>query len=254
MKNSIKFADKYEELIYKYLDYHDPTWTSKTFATESAKSKTILRTIRTAGTRGIDLYQGLKINGYHPHTIKKLVLTASAYVAWGIKNQVKGFGPLNTYADLILTSPQLFRNAYKPERLKVDFDEALERIKSIAQENVKEACLALLKSGLRIHEAFLVNTETSSVIGKGDKLRYVVWTYPPHLKMPTEGQIRYALKKIGLKPHSLRKLLATKLARSNMRHTEIMQLMGWSSFETASKYIQPLNEEQLKRSLEEALK
>ena len=111
--------------------------------------------------------------------------------------------------------------------------------------------MALLKSGLRIHEAYKVNYETSSVIGKGDKERFTAFSFPKHLQMPSEYHVRGALQKLGLKPHSLRKLLATKLSRSDLRHADIMQVMGWSSIATASKYFQSLNEEQLKQKMKE---
>ena len=251
----MKHTDKYDELVYKYLEAHDPTWTDKTYATESAKLKTILRVLRTSGPRGVTFYQTLKAEGYHPYTIKSLVSRGASLFDWAIKHQIQGFGPINTFADLLLSSPQLFRNAYKPERLKITFDEAMEKIKSIPQENIREACLSLIRSGLRIHEIYKVNNDTKSVIGKGDKQRFTVWAFPAHLELPSENQIRYALKKVGLKPHSLRKLLATKLARnSDFSNADIMAVFGWSSIETAAKYLQPETEAKLRNKIEEALR
>lgn len=251
----MKHTDKYDELIYKYLEAHDPVWTNNTYATESAKLKTILRVLRISGLRGVAFYQTLKAEGYHPYTIKAIVARAASLIAWGIKHQIQGFGPTNTFEDLLMSSPQLFRNVYKTERLKIGFDEAVEKIKTIPQENIREACLSLLRSGLRIHEIYKVNLETKSVIGKGGKERFTVWSYPSHLELPSENQIRYALKKVGLKPHSLRKLLATKLARnSDFSNADIQQIFGWSSIETATKYIQPESESILKQKIQEALK
>lgn len=248
--DKIKFQDRYEELYYSYLSYHDRIWDDKTYASESSKLKTIIRVMRTTGLRGIDFYAALKAEGYKPYTIKAFVQRAASMYRHGQEAKiVDAFN--NPYNDLLARSPQLFRNAYKPERLKLNFDEALTRIKSIEDEAMREMCLALLKSGLRIHEAYKVNYETSSVVGKGDKERFTAFSFPAHLKMPSEYQVRTALAKIGLKPHSLRKLLATKLSRSDLRHADIMQVMGWSSIETASKYFQPLNEEQLKQKMKE---
>ena len=65
--------------------------------------------------------------------------------------------------------------------------------------------------------------------------------------------VRKELAKIGLKPHSLRKLLATKLSRSNMTYTDICAIFGWSSLATAQKYLQPLKEDQLKQKMKEIL-
>lgn len=250
---NVKFQDKYEELYYRYLEAKDGYWDGATYNSESSKLKTIVRVLRKSGLRGISFYQELKAEGYKPYTIKSLTQRAASMYEWAIKNQVASTHT-NPFADLLVSSPHLFRNAYKAERLKLDFDEAAQRIMSIPQENVRECCLSMLRSGLRIHEVFIVNKETNSVIGKGNKERFTVWAFPAHLQLPSAAQVRYALKKIGLKPHSLRKLLATKLARSDMRHMDIMALMGWSSMETATKYIQPMNEDKLKSKLEEILK
>lgn len=246
----IKFEDRYEELYYSYLTYHDRIWDDKTYASESSKLKTIVRIMRISGLRGVDFYGQLKAEGYKPYTIKAFVQRAASLYKHGQEQKiVDAFS--NPFSDLLARSPQLFRNAYKPERLKMDFDEAQRRIKTIEDEALREMCMALLKSGLRIHEAYKVNYETSSVIGKGDKERFTAFSFPKHLEMPSEYHVRGALQKLGLKPHSLRKLLATKLSRSDLRHADIMQVMGWSSIATASKYFQPLNEEQLKQKMKE---
>lgn len=248
--DNIKFKDIYEKLYYSYLAYYDKIWDNKTYASESSKLKTIIRVMRLSGLRGIDFYGILKAEGYKPYTIKALVQRAASLYRHGQEQKfLSTFN--NPMYDLLVKSPQLFRNAYKPERLKLDFDEALTRIKTIEDEATREMCLALLKSGLRIHEAYKVNYVTASVIGKGDKERFTAFTFPAHLEMPSEYRVRTELKKLGLKPHSLRKLLATKLSRSDLRHADIMKIMGWSSIETASKYFQSLNEEQLKQKMKE---
>lgn len=249
----MKHTDKYEQMYYEYLSYHDSVWNDKTYASESSKLKTIIRAMRKSGLNGVAFYEALKEEGYKPYTIKSLSQRAGAVYAFAqTKGIVSNFN--NPFKDLLIRHPHLFRNAYKPERLKLDFDEARKRIETIPNETIKLFCLALLTSGLRIHEAYLVNTETASVVGKGGKERFTSFLFPAHLTMPSEYQVRTALAKIGLKPHSLRKLLATKLSRSDLRHADIMTIMGWSSIETAQKYFQPLNEEELKRKMKEITK
>lgn len=249
--DKIKFEDIYEKLYYSYLNYYDKIWDNKTYESEKSRLKTVIRVMRISGFRGIDFYNQLKIEGYKPYTIKKLVQRAAALYKHG---QDQGFLSKfnNPMQDIITRSPQLFRNAYKAERLKLDYDEAKNRILTIANEDVREFCMQLLKTGLRIHEAYIVNQSTSSVIGKGDKERFTTFEWPANKEMPSEATVRRALAKIGLKPHSLRKLLATKLSReSSFSAQDIMTIMGWSSIETASKYYQPLKEETLKQKMKE---
>jgi integrase len=249
----MNFKNKYEELYYAYLTHNDKMWDDSTYKSESSRLKTIVSVLEVSGFRGQDFYAELKRQGYKPYTIKVMVQRAAAMYSHGQKLKiVSAFN--NPFFDLLASAPQLFRNAYKAERLKLDFDEAMKRVLTIPQENVREACISLLKSGLRIHEMYLVNKETSSVIGKGNKERFTTFAFPEHLELPSEWQVRTALKKIGLKPHSLRKLLATKLSRnSDIKNQDILAIMGWSSLETANKYLQPLNEQQLKQKMKEIL-
>lgn len=50
------------------------------------------------------------------------------------------------------------------------------------------------------------------------------------------------LKKVGLKPHDLRKLCATELKRQGMSDIDLMKAMGWESITTAKAYLIPLEE------------
>lgn len=250
----IMSMNKYEKLRYDYLEYHDKLWEDTTYEAESSKTKTIVEYIQKAGGyAGKPFYVVLKDAGYKPYTIKALFQRAADMYEHSQKLGIlSSFN--NPYKDFLISNNHLFRNAYKTERLKIDFDEARSRINKELNydKDLQSFCLALLKSGLRIHEAYKVDYDTASVIGKGGKRRYVNFEYKSD-NPPTESRVRRALKKIGLKPHTLRKLLATKLSRSDMTYTDICEVMGWSSLETAARYLQPLKEEQLKQKLTEIL-
>lgn len=251
-KEEIQFSDIYEKLYYSYLTYYDKIWDTKTYEVERSKLKTIVRAMRKSGFSGIAFYNALKEEGYAPYTIKSLVQRAASLYQHGQDSDfLSKFN--NPMKDLLIRHPQLFRNAYKTERLTIDFDEAKAKILTIQNVEVRDFCLALLMSGLRIHEAYIVNQQTSSVVGKGDKERYVMFDYP-HQTFPPASTVRRTLAKLGLKPHTLRKLLATKLSRSDMTYTDICAVLGWSSLQTAAKYLQPLKEEQLKQKMKEILK
>lgn len=246
----MKFDTKIEELRYAYLDYHDNVWSNTTYTAESSKTQTIVNAIQASGMSGTDLYTYLKDRDYGAYTIKALMQRAAAMYDFGRERGLV-VSQINPFRDFLVRNAQVFRHAYKSERLTITFETAKERIESIEDDNMREFCLALLFSGLRIHEAYKVNHETSTVVGKGGKERYVMFNYRGN--PPSEYAVRKALKEIGLKPHSLRKLLATRLARSHLTHTDIMTIMGWSNIETATKYFQPLNNEQLAAKLKEAI-
>lgn len=248
----LKNSSKAEQLYYAYLTYHDNLWDDTTYKSESSRLRQIVKVIDdVSGFQGKAFYMELKRQGYKPYTIKVMVQRAASLYAHGQKlGIVDKFS--NPFHDLLASSPQLFRNAYKAERLRLDYDEAKRRILTISNETVRDFCMQLLKTGLRIHEAYVVNQETSSVIGKGNKERFTTFEWPKGKEMPSEATVRRALAKIELKPHSLRKLLATKLSRESSFSTQdILKIMGWSSIETASKYYQPLKEETLKNKLKE---
>jgi site-specific recombinase XerD len=242
---------KYEQLRVAYLSYYDKVWDLKTYRNEASRAKTIIEALKVSGFNGMAFYAALKDMGYKPYTIKTIVQAAGRIYAHGQKEKiVDSFN--NPFKDFMATSKNVFRNAYKPERLKIDFDEAHRRILTIEDENIKYFCLALLQSGLRIHEAYKVDHSTSSVIGKGDKQRFVIFNYN-RPNPPSEYAVRKQLTALGLKPHSLRKLLSTKLARGGFSREDLMEIMGWSSSQTADKYNQPLFEEQLREKLQKVL-
>jgi integrase len=249
----MKYTDKYHETYCKYLEYHEHAWSPTTYNSEKSKLNTIIEIIKVVGASGNDLYKELKKRDYKPYSIKTLMQSASSWYEFGLRTKTIPYG-INPFSDFTKRNAQVFRNAYRPSRLAVDFDKAQELIQTIPDTNLRLFCLAILHSGLRIHEAYKVNYEDSTVIGKGGKLRKTYFKYNGDIPPPTQNAVRQALLKLGLKPHDLRKLLATRLSRHGLTHSDIMEVMGWSSIETASKYFQPLNQEKLKSKLDEAIK
>lgn len=248
-----KYDDIYEKMYISYMDYNDARWDSKTYKVEASKLKTILAAVRQSGLSGMEFYKELVSMGYKPYTIKALFQTAALLFAHAQKEKITS-NITNPFEDFLTKNNHIFRHAYKVERLKFDFDEARRRINTLEDANIREFCLAILHSGLRISEAYKVNHDTQSVIGKGGKQRFVMFDYKGDQPPPGQARVRTALASIELKPHSLRKLLATKLSRdSSLTHIDIMTIMGWSSIETAQKYMQPLAEQELKQKVLDAL-
>jgi len=248
----VDLTDKYWQLYDSYLDFHRTAWTDACYKSEAARLKKIIHIIKTeAGLSGNELHKALIKRAYGTYTIKTMLIRAASYYDHGAK---KGVFPsiTNPFKDEMQRSRTAMNRAYRPERLKIDFDKAKELINTITDTGIKDFCLALLHSGLRIDEAYNVNHETKSVVGKGGIERTVFFDYQGPL--PSEYRVRSALKELGLKPHSLRKLLATKLSRNGFSHADIKRIFGWSSIATADKYFQSKMDDQIRESLKEALK
>jgi integrase len=77
------------------------------------------------------------------------------------------------------------------------------------------------------------------VRGKGGKER-ILFGDGSAFRNINLNTLRRELKKVGLKPHSLRKLFVTRLAkRGDLTDADLCEVMGWESYETARSYIQP---------------
>lgn len=248
----MNYEDKYHELYCKYLEYHEFAWTKATYNSEKSKVKTLVDLIRIVGLSGNELYKALKQEGYKPYSIKALMQRAGALYEFGLNHKIVPYG-VNPFSDFLKRNAQLFRNSYQPVKVGMDFDDAQTKINAIQDINMKKFCMALLHSGLRIQESYKVNYKDSTVIGKGGKLRKVYFKYDGEIPPPSQYAVRATLTSLGLKPHDLRKLLATRLARHGLTHRDIMEVMGWNSIETASKYFQPELAEKLKSKIQEAI-
>lgn len=247
----VDLTDNYWQLYDSYLDFHKTAWTTACYKSEAARLKKIIHIIKTeTGLSGNEFHKSLTDRGYGSYTIKTMLIRAASYYEFGA---TKGAFPkgMNPFKNEMQRSRTAMNRAYRPERLKVDFDTARERISLIKDEAVRGFCMALLTSGLRIEEAYTVNYETSSVIGKGGIERTVFFDYKGNL--PSQYSVRKALAALGLKPHSLRKLFATKLSRSGFSHADIKRILGWSSITTADKYFQAKQDDKLRQELKEVL-
>jgi integrase len=177
-------------------------------------------------------YEDLK-DIYKPYTLKTMFIRSGHFEQWlGKTNEFKKWMRLHT---------NLFKHAYKSEELGITYDEAKERISTIRDKKVRDDCLALLSSGLRIAE--ITQISGSEVYGKGRKTRPY---FGNHVFQSSSNQIRTALKRIGLKPHSLRKLFATRLVEKGMKPQDLCKVMGWGSIQTAYRYLQPKSDSSLK--------
>lgn len=151
----------------------------------------------------------------------------------------------NPYEVFKKRNARLFKHAYQPKELGISYEEALLKIASIENQEDRNLAYQIIGSGERYCEA--VQPE-GRVIGKGGKPRD---TYRPKSSDETYKRsyesFRRSLGGVGLKPHSLRKICATRLVEAGLKEADLLKVMGWSSIMTAKSYLQPKKDEDLKR-------
>lgn len=234
------------EFVDQYIGSKSMAWARSSIKNERAR-------LRKHGHKVMDkpeeVYQDLK-KTMRPYSIKTTFVRFGQFFQWLIDNDK--IPPAKNHWKLFLQSHALlFKHAYQIERLKMTFDEAKVLVDSMTEEHYRQAAQQLLYGGLR--SCGLRTFDGEQVIGKGSKPRAVFF----------EGDLknfRYKgcysalykrLKKIGLKPHTLRKLCATKFStQPGVTDIDTCEIFGWESIETSKKYRQPQARERLSQLLQ----
>jgi integrase len=226
------------QLIEAYIQHHIKAWAPSTLKTEYSKLRALMPYLTGDAERLWDVLQSRK-----PYT--RVTLWSRVSHFWGFliaKGYKRGENP---YALFKEQNARLFKHVYEPNLPALSFSEAKKRIESLSRPDVRAVALDILNSGMRSCE---VRTEVNgSITGKGGKKR--------KLFVQTSGErVSYnrlwrALRSVGLKPHTLRKIRATQLAREGLREADLCKVFGWASYETAKPYVAPIDDEALKQKM-----
>lgn len=227
--------------IKDYLDSKRNSWTSSTKRSEGYRLNALLPLLEQANFQPEAFYELLKPR-YASYTIKTIFNRVGDFLAFYNNSSIKEY---------VRSNKNLFKYSYQFKFVDYSFEEAYEAIKKIKHEEVKKVCILMLTTGMRIHEA-LKYDGTGSVIGKGGKPRPIFSSDKTNGSI-SEATVRLYCKQVGLNPHDLRKLAATKLAASGLKEADLMHCMGWSNIQTASRYLQPLKQDELAIKVREAL-
>ncbi len=223
-------------LIDKYIDAHRNKWAASTLRSERAR------------LRSVALY----LTGDPEVLFNRLSITISDYTRLTVFVRVGAFwkwaGKGDIYLNYMRTNSRLFANSYVKERLDITYEEAASAINSIENTAVKKRALEILNGAVRYCESAQPIGET--VVGKGGTIR-------PDFRTEIAGpayegsyvSFWRAMKKVGLKPHTLRKLALTRLVENGASLFDLMEVAGWSSTQPASSYIQPKQTAKLKKLL-----
>lgn len=222
-------------LVKEYID-------SKRLAWARTSQKNELARLRKHGPDVMndpkEVYEKLK-KTMKPYSIKTTFVRLGQFLQWQIDTDK--IPPMKNHWKVFLkTHALLFKHAYQSERLKITYDEAKALVDSITEDQYRYAAQQLLEGGLRYCE--LRTFDGEAVVGKGSKPRSV-------FLRPDLGMFRYRgsytplykrLKELGLKPHTLRKLCATKFSsKPGVNDIDTCEVFGWESIETSKKYRQP---------------
>lgn len=223
--------------IMLYLEAHESAWALTTWRSERSRLKSVAHVIK-FGPEAV--MKHLVDRGSKPYTIKTTFMRLAAFEKWR--------GNSTQFSDYVKKHRNKFRHAYQREELEVTFDEALQRIRRL-DEPYRQLATAILSTGLRISETYSVCGDR--VVGKGGKTRRVYGTIEVTAPRSTFWR---KLKAVGLKPHTLRKLLATRLSDKGATAADLCKVFGWSSIETAYQYLQPKEDAKLLEFIQESTK
>lgn len=225
-----------KQQIDLYIQSKEQAWASSTLQTERAR-----------------LYKLGALFNFSPLPEPAQVyatLVKHGYKSYSIKTSMIRLGELHAPIKLWMKqNAQLFKNAYVPRRAPMTFQEALDAIKQLPTEQMQRFARGLLASGLRISEAFKVRAD-GTVVGKGGRVRQVPNN---ELVANTPGcsntHFRNALRRIGLTPHLLRKIAASRAVELGAREAELLQIFGWTNMQTASYYVQGYRADEVSKKL-----
>lgn len=227
-----------QEHVNKYIDSKSLSWSPSTLKSERARLVRALPNL-SASLAPEELYKLLKNSGnYGDYTIKTTFIRIRQFlkeVSLTEPDESAAHQLYESYDRFVTTHQRLFKYAYNKERLNITFNEALKRVQTIKNLETRAKAIQLLTSGMRFTES--ITLQNSEVVGKGGKRR-IVYGAAELTNEVSYKTLYTALKKIGLKPHTLRKLAAQRLIEKGADISELMEIMGWSDITTAGIYLQ----------------
>lgn len=220
-----------QTLIRDYIDSKTLSWSPTTIKKESHRLLGLAQKIDGSPEK---LWKEFEVRGFKPYTKKTAWISVSRLWDWAIE-ECRLPSP-NPYKKWKNRHQRLFKNVYDKKIPDITYNEVAKKLSEIEDPVIREQAFCLLDHGMRVGE---YNTWSDGcVIGKGEKPRKTFGSSTP------EGDLKYwrfykALKKIGLKPHDLRKIRATDLVKHGVSEADLCKIFGWASFETASSYLAP---------------
>lgn len=228
--------------IKAYLQSKENAWAPSTMKSESSRLAAVANFI---DGNAATLWRAL--SAHAPYTRKTTWIRVAEFWDW------LNPGQPNPYRQWMKDNARQFKHAYQRRKVDVTFEEAQSLIGRVENVAFRKQALKLLTSGQRFTESF--SGRDGRITGKGGKVRVDCSNPDLESAVRPSQYINFwrALRKVGLRPHDLRKLAATRLRERGLSDTDVMEIMGWSDIRTAQVYYQSSKEKELKRKVQEIL-
>lgn len=220
-------------LISLYLADHELSWAPSTLKSEKARLSTVAEHLLPQAPN--KLWTLLLERNFKPYARVTVWIRICNFIDWCIdKKQIEG---PNQYVSFRAKNRRLFKNVYQRKLPNIKYDEALLRINSISNIEIRDISRELLRTGMRASEALKV--QDGSVVGKGSKWRKIYGNKNGVSRSIQYHSLYSQLKKeTGLTPHMLRKICLSRVVELGANPFELCKIAGWSSLETARSYIE----------------
>lgn len=225
------------KLIQQYLAYKSNVWSKTTLRSETYRLASVSSILNLAP---MEVYTALS-KDLGRYSVLTTWIRIVSFLEW-CSNQVEGqpgktqeiTQSAKAFRAFRTENPRLFSGCYTRKAPKISYSEAKNRILKL-RTPFKEKALQLLETGMRFGESGTL--DNSVVIGKGNKRRQIFLGEIKDIVEVDYNLFYRELRKIGLKPHDLRKLFASQLVDNGANEFQLTQIMGWENINTAQAYI-----------------
>lgn len=239
------------QFVNEYITSKALAWSQTTLRSEAARLRAVAAVLAAHPGDPAALWMHLEAN-QAPYSRVTTWTRVTDFYDWlqetgKVSGEITGGNPYRTFRK---RNARLFKYTYTPRLPEISFEEAVQRIETIEKDGCRELAKQIIGSGQRWAEAIQYK---DTVIGKGAKPRNV---FRPNRGGTTPSKVDYStfrrsLRAVGLKPHTLRKLCATRLVDLGLKEADLMKVMGWSNINTAKAYLQPKQDKELARIFEQ---
>lgn len=228
-------------LIEKYIEEHTLAWSESTKRSEKYRLHKLADILDGNPER---LWEALKEKS--PYTKLTTWIRVVKFWEWLLLNNYKDGN--NAYDSFKKKNSRIFKNVYVRRSPRITFNEAYQRIRNINDLQSRKKAEELLKTGMRFSESLTL--QDGWVYGKGGKSRRIYGgDFERNTYTKSYDNFRRQLRRVGLKPHDLRKICFNNLVSKNVNEFELCAIAGWSNINTASSYIK-LDEKRLEKLME----
>lgn len=228
------------KLIDLYILDHELAWTPATTRSERYRLNAVASVID-----GNPDKLWAAIQGQKPYTRVTTWTRVAKFWDWAIAGGHANGTTDNLYRTFRRKNARLFKNAYVKRLPSITLEEAKARIARLSDETIKKKATDILRNGLRFND--WVDSSNGEIRGKGGKIRELLGPIAPGQEYSKSYNTFWRrLNEVGLKPHDLRKIFASKLAKNGLNAFDLCRVLGWEKIQTATLYVASSTKSELK--------